>query len=413
MSDGLDFLTGLERDLVAAAERRRDARRAARLARLRQRLGLRGGGLALLLFACVGVVSAGATFAVLRAAVIQPPAARDVPREQTPAAGSARVSELRAPDPVAGRPPWTLRLARGSTGLLCTTVGQLVDGRFGLIGLDGRFRAYDERIVDSCGERVAGPHASLVGARVFDADDPREVRTVVNGVGGPRLRGATLRTVTGRRAIAIGAGGTFVAALRGYPEDSAVEVDLRFAGGRVERHPLGRSPIVVPDPDGGQAWKSMTTITVGDARSCVRFATARPAGATASSPAACGLLRSMRHPRGWFFAVRRLEPGGPPPRPRDFDAGHWGDHPARTAVWGAVGDDVKAVEIVGPGLSVRPRLVYGRSFLAVLPGAVDPAALTVRLTLADGSVIDRRGSTNLIDSAARTPTPTVTQVPTR
>ena len=396
MSEGLDFIDGLERDLVAAAERRRDARRAARLARLRQRLGLRGGGLALLLFACVGVASAGATFAVLRAAVIPPPAARDVPREQRPAAGSARVSELRAPDPVAGRPPWTLRLARSSTGLVCTTVGQLVDGSFGLIGLDGRFRAYDERIVDACGEHVAGPHASLVGARVFAAPAPVDVRTVVNGIGGARLSGVTLVTASGRVTVPVGAGGAFVTALRGYPEDNALRVELRFAGGAVERHDFGVSPSVMPDPEGGRAWRVGNAIFPhASRRRCAIFEPSRAGRPRALSPAVCGA--SFRdEPLRPFFAVRRIEPGTGSWRGQFGGRGLWGDQPARTAVWGGFPDAVARVDVLAPGIRRRAAMTKRHMLLAVLPGRVDPRSVVVQVRWRDGRVERHRGDTNLV-----------------
>lgn len=404
MSDGFDFLDGLEHDLVAAARRRRDASRAARVARLRQRLGLRGGGLALLLLACVGVASAGATYAVLRAAVIEAPAARDVPPEQQPAAGSAHVSELRAPDPVAGRPPWTLRLARSSTGLLCTTAGQLVGGRFGLIGLDGRFRAYDERIVDSCGERVAGPHASLVGARVFDAATAAEVRTVVSGIGGPRLRSASLLSSDGARAIPLGNNGTFVTAVRGYPEDRALELVLRFAGGGVERHGFGRGPNLVLDPLGDQAWRAQGFGFSGErGRTCVSFMHARGWGDPPQAPPACGLAPGLGRLRDrWFFTVRRLSATTvrPSRRMAPFGRVGWGDAAPRTALWGAAGGGVRRLEVRGPGVAerVEPR---GQSLLLVLPPAVDPASLTVAVVFADGHVVNRRVVPGAIDSGSR------------
>ncbi|MDO8187903.1 hypothetical protein Q5424_11375 [Conexibacter sp. JD483] len=407
MSDGFDFIDGLEHDLVAAAARRRDATRAARVARLRQRFGLRGGGLALLLFAFVGVATAGATFAVLRAAVIQAPAARDVPREQTPAAGSGQISPLRAADPVAGRPPWTLRLSRSSTGLLCTTTGQLVDGRFGLIGLDGRFRTYDERIADSCGERVAGPHASLLGARIFSARVPGEVRTVVNGVGGSELRSVTLVTDGGRRTLPLGPGGTFVAALRGYPEDNALRVELAFADGSVERHDLGVGRAIVPDPAGGGAWRVDVSAQAysADRDRCVVFRQARPARqynpylpSAPTSPAACGRTRRGMPASGAYYAVRRVEPGSVDRRERMRGGGNWGDHPPRTAVWGGFAEDVARIEVLGPGgLRRRASLTPRHVFLVILAPSVDPASLTVRVTLMDGSVREGRGDYGLIE----------------
>lgn len=390
----MSFLDELERDLVQAAERRRDARPSARLARIRRV------ALTTVLFALIGATTAGAGLLLLRSTVIPGPSVRDVPRDQLPLPGSTRLTGLTADDPVAGRPPWTLRLARSSTGLLCSTVGQLDGGRFGLVGLDGRFRVMPERIVDACGERLDGERASLVGARVFDADDPQEVRTVVNGVAGPALRSVSIEVRGRARAVPIGLGGTFLAVLPGYPEDSGVEVALRFASGRTETHPLGRSERVALDPEGGQAWRTQAFGIGNDRRFCVSFGLARPVGEQVMSPRACGVLwprgmeqRPGARRRGHFWAVRRLTPG----TPAHYGQG-WRDHPPRTAVWGAVGEEVEAVEVSGPGgLSVRPALDRSGAFLAVLPGDVDPASLTVTLRYADGRVVERRGSVNLVD----------------
>jgi len=435
----MSFLDQLERDLVQAAERRRAARRAAVGVRLRRGLHalrtrgsaasaagdrrpasgarrptataaraatgrfarLRRIAVATLLFALIGAATAGAGLLLLRGSVIPSPAIRDVPRDQLPQPGTARLTGLTAEDPVAGRPPWTLRLARSSTGLLCSTVGQLDDGRFGLVGLDGRFRVMPERIVDACGERLAGERASLIGARVFDADDPREVRTVVNGVAGPALRAVTLEVRGRRREVPVGPGGAFLAVLPGYPEDSGLLATLRFASGRTETHPFGRSERVVTDPEGGQAWKSQAFQIGNDRRTCVSFGLARPTGEQVMSPRACGVLwpagmaqRPGAKRRGHFWAVRRLVPGTPSEPPGQG----WRDHPPRTAVWGAVGEEVASVEIDGPGgVAARPPLDRSGAFLAVLPGDVDPASLTVTLQLEGGPSLSSRGSVNLVD----------------
>lgn len=403
----MSFLDELERDLLQAAERRRDARPSQRLSRLRRIV------LATLLFALIGATTAGAGLLLLRGTVIPGPAVRDVPRDQLPLPGTTRLTGLTAEDPVAGRPPWTLRLARSSTGLLCSTVGQLDGGRFGLVGLDGRFRTYPERIVDSCGERLDGERASLLGARVFDADDPREVRTVVNGVAGPALRAVTLEVRGRRREAPVGPGGTFLAVLPGYPEDSGVQATLRFASGKTETHPLARSATVVPDPEGGQAWKSMAFMTAGDARSCITFSTARQASAMrASSPAACGLMRHRgSRSQGWYFAVRRLAPDAPAPR-RSWPNGDWGRHPPRTAVWGGAGDEVEEIVVTGPG-GIRTTLPIApsRTFFGVFPGDVDPQALAVTVRFADGRTRTFHGSANLVARAVPTRTNRATAVP--
>ena len=419
----MSFVDELERDLVEAAERRREALRTAAGVRARRRLGLRaphrraeeeaGAGLAArpglarrgmrrlalatALFALIGAATAGAGLLLLRGTVIPGPALEDVPRDQLPLPGTTRLTGLTAADPLAGRPPWTLRLARSSTGLLCSTVGQLDGGRFGLVGLDGRFRAYSERIVDSCGEQQHGPHASLIGARVFDAEHPRDVRTVVNGVAGPSLSAVTLDVRGRARSVPVGPGGAFLAVLPGYPEDSGVQVELRFAGGQVETHPLGRSATVAPDPEGGQAWRSTAFGIGNDRRSCVTVSIARAGGAgtVASSPAACGLMRyDGRRWHGFYFAVRRLSGGA---GPTSLLSGGWRGHPPRTAVWGGVGDEVAEVVVTGPGgIRTTPPIATSKTFFAVFPGSVDPDELTVTLRFADGRTRAFHGSANLV-----------------
>lgn len=404
----MSFLDELEQDLVDAARRRRDARRAATVARMRQRLGLRRVALATLLAALAGTASAAATLTLLTGSVIPGPAAQDVPRDQLPQPGSARVSELRAADPEAGALPWTLRLARSSTGLLCTTVGQVDDdGRFGLTGLDGRFRTYAEGVAGACGEAPeSGRDAPLAGARVFDADRVEDVRTVVAGVGGPALRAAELDVRGERRPLQLGAGGSFVAALAGFPEDSGLDLILRYADGREERHAFGREPGVVADPVAGPAWRVEGVGRGGDPFGCVSFEPARPrtpapaapggvdpyaSAHVPSSPTACGTAANER-PDGYQFAVRRLEPG----------SGRWGSHQARTAVWGAVGGGVERVEVEAPGgVVVRPRIQLGGDFLALFGPEVDPASLTVRVVLGDGRAVERSGDVNLIEQPGR------------
>ncbi|HEU4977028.1 MAG TPA: hypothetical protein VFT50_18205 [Baekduia sp.] len=391
-----DFIDGLERDLVAAARRLAAAETAGEgQRRPRRRSPLRSLPIAATLLVLSAGSAAAGTLLALRGAVIPAPVA--VPPEQTPAPGTARISELRAADPDPGAPPWTLRVARSRTGLLCSTVGQVRDGRFGLVGLDGRFRVLADGVSDSCGiERRDA--ASLIGARVFDARRRATVRTVVSGVAGPGLRSVTVTAGGRRRRPPVGKGGTFVLPLRGYPEDLAIRVILRFGDGRREVHALGRSPSVVPDPAGGGAWRTQSFRVSGDRRTCVSFLPARPGPSPPVSPAACGDLGDGLRRHGVFFAVRRIAPGtgGTPVQPQGD--GHWGGHPARTAVWGAAGDDVAAVSVQRRGRPAqRLRLVPGaQSFLAVYPPSVDPRSLTVRVRRRDGRPLIVHGSHGLV-----------------
>jgi hypothetical protein len=284
------------------------------------------------------------------------------------------VEPLRATDPDGGA-AWALRVSRSRTGLVCGTVGQARGAQFGLVGLDGRFRELADSAVDGCGR------PPLIGARVFDARRPADVRTVVNGVAGEALRKVTVTAAGRRRALEIGPGGTFLLALRGYPEDIAIDVRLTFAGGRTSMHSFGRSPFVVKDPGGGPAWKLNSFTGSGDPRQCTSFTTARQSGRSlASSPGVCGLLGDPRRERGYYFAVRRIHPA---------------HSPARTAVWGEVGDDVRRVEVIGPGGRRVLRLAASRAFLGIFLPNVDPRSLRVRVTMRDGTVHTHRGDTHL------------------
>lgn len=395
-----DFIDGLERDLVAAASRQAAARRAAGGVR-RRRFGLGGGGLRSFLLASALVVgtagaSAAGTLTVLRGSPLPGPAARDAGPAQTPAPGTSQVSAVRAQDP-AGGPPWTVRLSRSQTGLLCSTAGQVVDGQFGLVGLDDRFRPFAEGIVDGCGEERRDG-ASLIGARVFDAPAREDVRTVVNGVAGPRLRAVRVDAGGRSRAVPVAEGGVFALALRGYPEDLVVRVRLTFAGGRREQHPFGASPFVVPDGAGGPAWRSEAAGVGGDDRICVSFRPARQAGENpAISPSVCGRWPDPRRRTGWFLAIRRVEDTGCERR-YDLGSGRWCRTAPRTAAWGAVGEDVRRVELLGaPGGPRELAIAPNRAVVAVLPASVDPRRLSLRLALRGDWTRIVRGESRTVD----------------
>jgi hypothetical protein len=213
----------------------------------------------------LAATSGAATAVVLRETVVQPPDPASVPDEQTPLAGTAVVSSLRAADP-GNELPWTIRVAKSKTGFTCTTVGQVEGSAFGLTGLDGVFRRLPAEFSDACGQG-----GTLTGARIVAGDRLEEVRSIVYGVA-PGLRTATLTTATARRALAVGPGGTFVAALRGYPEDHTAGVTLTFAN-RTERHNFGADG-TIPDPGGAQAW-AVERYTLGTRLQCSHVRQAR------------------------------------------------------------------------------------------------------------------------------------------
>src|SRR4029079_17552617 len=98
------------------------------------------------------------------ASPIAPFARSDTTPEHRVAPATSVVSTLRAADPESGLPAWTLRLARSETGPQCSTVGQVHEGAFGLVGLDGAFRTLPEANADACGDP-----GTLFGTRVFAA----------------------------------------------------------------------------------------------------------------------------------------------------------------------------------------------------------------------------------------------------
>ena len=406
-----DFISQLERDLVRAADVRFRAE-ATRTLRVRTR-PWRTLLVALALFVGVAGVAAAATLVAVRSTIIAAPSERDAGPAQTQEPGTDRLSAVRAPDPAgAAVAPWGIRVARHKTGQVCGTTGQVVNGRLGIVGLDGRFRVHAPGVVDSCGVARAGQTA-LVGTRVFDAPQPRDVRTVLNGIGGAGLRSVVVETAGARRPLAIGAGGTFVAAYRGYPEDVGLVVDLRYADGRREHHGFGISRSLFPDPLGAPAWAiSAGNVSGYEKRNeCVAFYPARDREGPPPvlSPPACGYdpldtNGPSGNPDDVFFAVRRLSRVTFDPR-RDF-SGRWRPSVARTAVWGAAGRDVRRITVVGaPGgpRSVRPT-PGGHLFLVAFPATVAPRALRVRVQYTDGTRRTFRGDTHLV-SPKREPSP--------
>jgi len=419
-----DFIAGLERDLVEAARRRAAARAQADAERFPYATGAaarrRGGGavwprrpplrsllLAAALLVLLAGTAAGGTLLALRGSVIPAPDA--VPPEQTPQPGTSRVSSVRAADPRPGLLPWTVRVARSETGLLCSTVGQVdpADGTFGLVGLDHRFRPIADGVSDSCGA-VHDGGVSLIGARVFDADRRADVRTVISGVGDPgavaRVEVAT--TPGGTRRVPL-ADGVFVFALRGYPEDQAVRATVFYKNGRRDVHDFGRGAGVVTDPLGGPAWRPQPFVSVdgGGDVVCTAFTYVRPTGSSPRSPTACGSLGDRLHPTGFFVAARTLRPGlkesrSIPPFPAD-----WHHAPARTAVWGSVGADVRSVSIAGRPAEVTPF----RTFLAIFPPNVEADGVVTRITYKNGRTESVRGSAHLVSRP--TPRPLAVQMP--
>jgi hypothetical protein len=370
----VSYLAQIEHDLVDAARRMHAP------AKGRPRRSTRSILLAAALALLVGGTAMAGTLIALRGSAIPAPAERDAGPAQTVEPGTSRVLPQRADDPRSG-PPFALRVARSRTGLVCTTVGQDVSGDFGVVGLDDRFHPLDAGVVDGCGR--AG--STLVGARVFDARETADVRTIVNGVAGSGLRSVTVTAAGRDRSLEVGAGGSFLTAFAGYPENLGLDVRLVFEDGRTERHPLGISQSLIPDPEGDRAWVLFPFRHAGFTGRCVKFNTVRfMEPDRSSSPVVCAERSAP-----YFFAVRRIEPDGRAWR-----------GPARTAVWGELGSDVESAQaIAGKDVRELQRGARSRAVLAIFGSHVDPATISVRLRMRDGSERIERGDTNL------TPTP--------
>ncbi len=139
----------------------------------------------------VAAAAAAAVLLIQQGSPLPAPHAQDLRSSGIPLPGSAHLAGLDAPDPESSDPPWDLRLSRTSTGETCTAVGQVFDGRFGIVGLDHVFRALPLGSVDSCGaDSGVGP--VLVGAKSFVGRTPGEARTVVSGVAGSGARSVTV-----------------------------------------------------------------------------------------------------------------------------------------------------------------------------------------------------------------------------
>jgi hypothetical protein len=272
------------------------------------------------------------------------------------APGSSVLDAPRAADPDAGALPWTVRVSRSGTGLTCSTVGQVRGAEFGLVGLDGVFRAIPEANADACGEP-----GTLLGARVFAARRTRDVRTVVNGVAGDDVAKVTL-TLAGRppRVLEHSPAGAFAFVIRGYPEDVAPVVTLERRGGAIRRYAFGGG-MTIPDPRGGHAW-TVTTSGGGFKRedrtriACVAFQRARAGGDR--SPWVCGRESNRREVKLFPLFYRTAVVHG------------------RVAIWGSIrarGD----IEIRAGGFSETVDKGRAGAFLVFLPQGTDPKRVTV------------------------------------
>ncbi len=361
--------------------------------------------IALLTLLGLAAAAVAATLIIGHGAPLSTARAVDVPLELRPVAGSARLNGLDVPDPDGG-PNWDMRTSRGKTGAICTTVGQVLDGELGLLGLDRRFRALPAGAADTCSrERATG--ATLAGARAFRGGGRLRAVTAVNGVAAPGVRRVVVLVHGRTLALRLGPDRAFLAVLRGLPEDLRPEVVLTGAsGGKTTLHFADGGELVVGDPAGGSAW----TLRYGRGNGHRRCVSAQQEPGPDVDPSFVGVPRRCAAPATAFVAIRRFVPAFE--RVRAFGPGHgamitvparpWYLHPARTVVWGSTrraGGDVVLTGagaprhlrvdargddgILGDGISV---MRSGRGgFLAVLDGHIDPRRLHVTL---DGRPLD-------------------------
>ena len=251
---------GEELERVAAVVLREQGGSRGRLRRAHAgRLSVLAVGVALLLLAAVATA---AVLLIREGAPLPAPHPQDLRSSGIPLPGSARLAGLDAPDPASGSPPWDLRLSRTRSGETCTAVGQVVEGRFGIVGLDDVFRPLPLGGVDSCGiDAPDGP--TLVGAQSFVGSTPGQARTVLSGVAGSGARSVTAYATGAPRRLRLGPDGSFITVYAGEAEELRPRLVIVTRDGRSHTIALEQSgAFEVPDPEGGAAWAASTEADV-------------------------------------------------------------------------------------------------------------------------------------------------------
>ncbi len=397
MSDRPRILDELGRELVGAVRRHEqcDTRRCLPRAAVIALLALLG----------LAAAAVAATLIIGRGAPLSTARAVDVPLELRPVPGSARLNGLDVRDPDGG-PAWDVRTSRGRTGAVCATVGQVLDGELGLLGLDRRFRALPAGAADTC-SRAQPSGATLAGARGFEGGGRLAAVTAVSGVAAVGVRRVAVLVRGGTSVLRLGPQRAFLALLRGRPEELRPRLVLTEASGRrTTLHFADGGELVASDPSGGSPWVLRYGRGNGGRR-CVEAR--REAGPDVVSSPSTAVPRRCAAPSRPFVAIRRFVPavervrafGGRGPL-MTIPARPWYLHPARTVVWGSTRRAGGEVLLTGAGAPRRLRvdargddainasgLAGTRSgrggFLAVLDGHVDPRRLRVTL---DGRPLD-------------------------
>jgi hypothetical protein len=358
--------------------------------------------LGLTAFLLLAAVAVAATLVIGRGDPIPPAPAGAVPRELQPVPGTAHLNGLDVPDPDGG-PAWDVRTSRSTTGATCATVGQVLDGDLGIVGLDRRFRALPAGAADTCSTPQRSG-ATLAGARAFrGGGGALHPITVVNGVVARGVLRA-LAVAGGRRVtMKLGADGAFLAIFRGTPEQLRPRVVLAEAGGQTTTLRFADTgEYLSPDPTGGTPWTlQRETHKVAPGLRCIIARRERgpdsppplPQGSGAfvfsppSVPSRCSRASAS------FVAVKRFVPQNR----STWEGYYWGLNPSRTVAWGAAPGSASVVVARAAGVGARRVAVDPRShgFIAVFDGRVDPRS--VRITVdghplpAGSGVVSRSG----------------------
>ncbi len=369
----------------------------------------RGGvtGRALLTGVVLALLLAGAAAAAIlitRGAPLPSPNAADLRSSGVPLPQTVRLAGLDSTDPNPAEPPWDIRLSRTRAGETCTAVGQVLDGQFGIVGLDHVFRALPLGGVDACGvDAPDGP--VLTGARVFVGAGTQDARTVVNGVAGAGARSVTVYGPGGPRTLPLGPQGSFITVYRGYVEEVQPRVVVVTRDGRTHSIDLApSSAFEVADPSGLSSWQvsggpDLEPKALPDedcAQASEEVGRNVPSQFEASlTPVVCGRLGAQP----LFVSMRRFVPGS-----GGRTGFPWGNNAARTLVYGAASPRVASLTLTGAGagraLAVDP---HDGVFLAVLDGHIDPRVLTLTARMHDGRTLTYSRSSDLFDPRSNRP----------